>query len=123
MPTNGTQENRMKHEPTQEMIDAARDQSARDRGLHMLSMARAHILSGDKSKDAIDGYEHLFDALDYKDRDHQILAILLLAAEGQDVHQRAKSLLDAMTDHIGQRLADKANDAYQLACERLEGEL
>ena len=111
------------NQPDRDDIADAYWQSARTRGLYAVGRAKAHVLAGDKSPEAFEGFELLKDSLDYGERDYSILAILLRAARGDNVKQLAVDLLDSMTDHIGQHLADKADDAYQIACERLGGEL
>ena len=110
-----------KQQPDRDDIADAYQESARTRGLYAVGRAKAHILCGDKSPEAFEGLELLKDSLDYGERDYSILAILLRAARGENVQQLAFDLLDSMTDHIGQHLSDKANDAYQIACERMEG--
>lgn len=110
-------------QPDRDDIAAAYQESARIHGLYAMSRAKAHVLAGDKSPEAFEGFGHVKDSMDYGEFDHSLIAIAMRAARGENVQQLAADLLYAMTDHIGQRLADKANDAYQLACERLEGDL
>lgn len=104
-------------------IADAYQESVRTHGLYAVGRAKAHVLAGDKSPEAFEGFEQFKDALDYGEFDHSLIAICMRAARGDNVKQLAVDLLDSMTDHIGQHLADKADDAHQIACERLKGEL
>ena len=110
-------------QPDRDDIADAYQESVRTRGLYAIGRAKAHVLVGDKSPEAFAGFEQFKDALDYGEFDHSLIAICMRAARGENVKQLAIDLLDTLTDQIGQNLADKANDAYELACERLGSEL
>jgi hypothetical protein len=111
----------LRKQPDRADIADAYQESARTRGLYAVGRAKAHILAGDKSPEAFKGFELLKDSLDYAERDYSLLAILLRAARGENVQRLAADMLDSMTDHIGRHLADKADDAHQIACELMEG--